>query len=195
MARFNPDLQSATQFNVVPRIKILQEHAQRGDLVGVSLRGFAARTVVQIRWWNGTKWIEAGRTTTSGTGSATVQVTVPMWAPEGRNAIRGDALTAGGGSAQTNAFSAESGIEAATDTPTATPTAKPESVASSETVEPTASAPPNTPTATPTTTPSPTLEATEVPTDTPTPTSVPASSTPTPVSPTATPSETPTASS
>ena len=100
-------------FEVVPRIKIIPGMADWGEPVKVSLRGYAPRTNVRIRWFDGSTWIEVARITTSSTGSASLSVLVPRWAPAGANSVRGDAVAIVGGRAQTNAFRADSLIYAA----------------------------------------------------------------------------------
>ncbi|MGH2558592.1 MAG: hypothetical protein ACRDJH_05970, partial [Thermomicrobiales bacterium] len=90
-------------FTVVPRIKVTPGSVPRGQTVGVSLRGYAAREIVRIRWRNGASWEEIARITTSSTGSANIDLAVPAWAADGANSVRGDAIAAGGGRAQTNA--------------------------------------------------------------------------------------------
>ncbi|MGH2531717.1 MAG: hypothetical protein ACRDJW_05370 [Thermomicrobiales bacterium] len=99
--------QAATTFTVVPRIKIIPGEASRGDTVDVSLRGYKARETVRIRWERDGSWVELARVTTSGTGSANVDVVVPDWAPVGQNSVRGDSTNSSGGRAQTNAFSVD----------------------------------------------------------------------------------------
>jgi hypothetical protein len=170
-AFYDNDLQSTVTINVVPRVKLAPEFGKRGESVEITLRGYAPRTIVRIRWKRGTTWVEVARVTTSGSGSASVGVNVPMWAPEGPNSIRGDALTSDGGRAQARTFMVDAGIHAAEATPTTTPTptATPEIQATSEpTVEATLTQS-QTATPLPTETPSPTIAPTETPTNTPTP--------------------------
>jgi hypothetical protein len=97
----------SASFEVFPRIKLTPGMVGWGEPVNISLRGYAARTLVRIRWFNGSSWIEVVRVTTSSTGSANLSVLVPRWAPAGSNAVRGDAATIDGGRAQTNAFRAD----------------------------------------------------------------------------------------
>ncbi|MGH2535571.1 MAG: hypothetical protein ACRDJW_25215 [Thermomicrobiales bacterium] len=100
---FTGDWTASATFTVVPRIKITPGLVARGQTVDVSLRGYAAREIVRIRWQNGASWEEVARVTTSGTGSANIDVAVPAWAPDGANSVRGDSIASGGGRAQTNA--------------------------------------------------------------------------------------------
>lgn len=78
-------------FEVAPRIKINTQPGVRGQLVDVSLRGYAKQETVRIRWKrpDGT-WVQLATVVTSNTGSANVWVTVPGWAPNGNNSVRGD---------------------------------------------------------------------------------------------------------
>jgi hypothetical protein len=170
-ARFGEDATASMQFKIVPLIKISPTTELRGRTVYVTLRGCAPRTIVRIRWKKGTTWVEVARVTTSGTGSASVGVTVPLWAPEGPNSIRGDALTIEGGRAQARTFMVDAGIHAAEATPAATSTLTetPEiQVTNEPSVEATATQS-QTATPLPTETPSPTIAPTETPTNTPTP--------------------------
>jgi hypothetical protein len=77
-------------FEVAPRIKVLDSPAVRGQLVNVSLRGYARGETVRIRWKQGDRWITLATVVTSNTGSANVSVRVPTWAPLGPNSVRGD---------------------------------------------------------------------------------------------------------
>jgi hypothetical protein len=76
--------------NVPPRIKILTTPGVRGQQVEVSLRGYQKGEVVRIRWAKGLGWVQIATATTSNTGSANFFVTVPSWAPNGMNSVRGD---------------------------------------------------------------------------------------------------------
>jgi hypothetical protein len=170
---------ATSSFTVVPRIKLTPSTVARGQTVNVSLRGYAAREVVRIRWKKDSTWVEVGRVTTSSTGSANINVVVPSFVPKGATSVRGDGSY---GRAQTNAVTVSggslSGATKQTPTPTSTPTKTP------------------TPTATPSSvpaTPIATLTPTETPTATPTDTPTTAPIEPTkPVVETATPTETPT---
>jgi hypothetical protein len=77
-------------FEVAPRIKILDSPAIRGQIVNVSLRGYARGETVRIRWQQGERWITLATVITSNSGSANVSVQVPTWAPNGFNSVRGD---------------------------------------------------------------------------------------------------------
>ncbi len=176
---------SAT-YEVVPRIKVIPNNVSRGQEVDISLRGFAKKEVVRVRWKRGGSWIQLTTVLTSNTGSANVFVTVPAWAADGAHSVRGDGPV---GRAQTNAVNVQGGAfrpaeepqtptatATATATQTATPTATPPTDASpiaplteTPTPEPTATPELAEPTATteppPTSTPTPTTEPT--PTETP----------------------------
>jgi hypothetical protein len=178
-------------FTIVPRIKVRPSTThKRGELVDISLRGYAKYETVNIRWKKGTSWVQVGQVKTSGTGSANVYVKVPSWVPDGSTSVRGDGQY---GHAQTNAVTVSGGspltspTPAQTEAPTSTPlpaTSTPEPNATSEptdqpaTPEPVAS---ETATAQPTETAIPTGEPTEEPAATETPS----------VEPTVVPSETP----
>lgn len=166
---------SAT-YQVVPRIKAIPNTASRGQQVNVSLRGFAKKETVRIRWRRGNSWIQVGTAYTSNTGSANVTITVPSWAADGAHSVRGDGPT---GRAQTNAVTVQGGTfrpAEALQTPTATATAT-ATVAPTATLPPDASpvapateTPPPEPTATPEQPgPTATHEPTPTPTETPTP--------------------------
>ncbi len=170
-------------FEVVPRIKITPSTAQRGQGVGISLRGYAKKEVVRIRWKQGSSWVTVATVTTSNTGSANLTVLVPTWVPDGSTSVRGDGpifraqtngLTISGG---TFVPAGESASPTATPSPSPTPTTT--AVASpgvtvtppaTETAQPTETAMPE-PTIEPTI--EPTLEPTEAPTEEPTETPTP----------------------
>jgi hypothetical protein len=184
---------ATTTYTVKPRIKVIEGTVKRGQTVNVSLRGFAAKEVVRIRWQKGTSWVELGRITTSSTGSANAYVKVPLWAPNGLASVRGDGTY---GRAQTNAvyvlggaLLSSSAVKTPTPTPkatatsTATATATPATPEATETVSPVA----ETATASDTATPEPSPSVTDEPTDeasSPTPTATPT------IEPIAVPSET-----
>jgi hypothetical protein len=162
---------SSATFTIVPRIKLIPATVSRGQTVNVSLRGFAARETVRIRWKKGTSWVELARVTTSGTGSANVYVKVPLWAKDGPASVRGDGVY---GRAQTNAVTVSGGApltSSAVKTPTATPTASPTPTATAS-ATPNPSATPDLPEGSPTAVPSesvtPVTEA-RVPTETASP--------------------------
>lgn len=125
-----------TTITVAPRIKMLPSSASRGQTVKISLRGYAQRESVRIRWKKGSSWVEMGWVTTSSTGSGELYITVPSWAPDGTSSIRGDGSV---GRAQTNVASISGGAfkaaSEATPSPTVTPTATP-TQAGSPVVEP-----------------------------------------------------------
>jgi hypothetical protein len=168
-------------FTIVPRIKVIEGTVKRGQTVNVSLRGFAAKETVRIRWKKGTSWVEIGRVTTSSTGSANVYLKVPTWAKDGPASVRGDGTY---GRAQTNAVTVSGGpytgstvnvTPSPAPTKTPAPTASPTSVPATATATTTLAAPTDTPISIPT----------ELATATSTSTAVVETSTPEP-SPTAT---------
>lgn len=75
-------------FEVAPRI--LAGGGEAGGPSSISLRGYAAGEVVQIRWRVGESWVPVGNVTTSSTGSANTTVTIPAAAAAGNNSVRGD---------------------------------------------------------------------------------------------------------
>lgn len=75
---------------VAPRIKVLTSPVARGKAAEVSLRGYAKNEIVRIRWEKGDGWGTIATVVTSNTGSANLFVTVPIWAPNGFNSVRGD---------------------------------------------------------------------------------------------------------
>jgi hypothetical protein len=172
-------------FTVTPRIKLIPNAGiKRGQTVNVSLRGFAKKEVVRIRWKKGSSWVDIGRVTTSNTGSANVFLKVPTWVKDGATSVRGDGRY---GRAQTNAVTVNGGpLTGSAPTPTPTSTASP---------TPTATGTLGTLTPTPTSTGEPTATATApapIDTEVPSPTSSPTVETPT-TTPTPTATETPTA--
>ncbi|MFL5758390.1 MAG: hypothetical protein ACJ789_01555 [Thermomicrobiales bacterium] len=91
---------------VAPRIKIIENSVQRGQFVDVSLRGYAKKESVRIRWQQGTSWVTLATVLTSNTGSANVMVKVPSFAPDGLNSVRGDGTVF---RQQTNAVNVQGG--------------------------------------------------------------------------------------
>lgn len=180
-------------FEVVPRIKATPATVSRGQSVDVSLRGFAKKETVRIRWKRGGSYVELATVLTSNTGSANISVTVPPWAADGATSVRGDGPVA---RAQTNAVTVQGGaFRAAESSPTPTSTVTP-TVA--PTPSATASPTPSDPAATPADPTAPAATPTEpLPDVTPTPTSeAVATETPTgppPDPPSPSPTETPTA--
>lgn len=138
-------------YTVKPRIKITPNPSERDATVDVSLRGFAANEVVQIRWKKSNSWILVATVTTSNTGSANVDVKVPKFAKDGLQKVRADGATS---AAQTNAFEVQGGPAVAVNQPAPTATASPTPTATN-TPEPTVTP---TLTNTPETTPEPTVE-------------------------------------
>jgi hypothetical protein len=88
-------------YTIVPRIKLTPGEAAPGEIVNISLRGYAKKESVRIRWLRGSSWITVATVTTSNTGSANVYLRVPLWAAAGPQKVRGDGTV---GRAQTNAF-------------------------------------------------------------------------------------------
>ena len=116
----------STTITIAPRVKMIPSSASRGQTVKISLRGFAQRETVRIRWKKGSSWVELGRVTTSSTGSGELYVVVPSWAPDGTGSVRGDGSV---GRAQTNAVYISGGAFKAASTD-ATPVAIPSPTAS-----------------------------------------------------------------
>lgn len=77
-------------FDVAPRIKVIPSTVSAGETVEVSLRGYAKGESVRIRWLVNGSWVTVATVTTSNTGSANVNVTVPANAPDGSTSVRGD---------------------------------------------------------------------------------------------------------
>jgi hypothetical protein len=162
--------EATSAYEIVPRIKLTPGEAARGDEIGVSLRGFGARETVRIRWKHGSSYEQLTTVTTSGSGSANLTITVPTWALDGPQSVRGDGEI---GRAQTNAFDVNGGelTGAGAATPTATPTAPPTNPATPVAVPPTAE---------PETISTPTVQPTASIESTPTPTASPPRATPVP---------------
>ena len=62
----------------------------RGQSVDVSLRGFGRTEAVRVRWLVNGNYVLLTTVTTSNTGSANVNVTIPAGATVGANTVRGD---------------------------------------------------------------------------------------------------------
>lgn len=153
-------------FEVVARIKVTPDPAQRGQTVDVSLRGYARGETVRIRWLKNGVFVQLATVKTSNTGSANVAVVVPSWAADGEHSVRGDGSVF---RQQTNVVTIEGGgpvsgadEATATSTPTATPSPEP---TLEPTTEPTSAA---TPEPTVETTVELTMEATTEPSPEPT---------------------------
>jgi hypothetical protein len=113
-------IQATAVFDVAARIKVNTVPGIRGQLVDVSLRGYGKQETVRIRWLNPSgQWIEVGQVITSNTGSANVMITVPSWAPDGANSVRGDGTQF---RQQTNVVQISGGVTEPANAPTATPT-------------------------------------------------------------------------
>jgi hypothetical protein len=80
----------ATSFEVAPRINVTPANVSPGVTVDVSLRGYAKKETIRIRWRVGGTWIALATVTTSNTGSANISVTVPAHASAEPNSVRGD---------------------------------------------------------------------------------------------------------
>jgi hypothetical protein len=124
----------------------------RGQIVHVYLRGYAAHETVNVRWIKNGSFVTIAQVTTSGTGTANVDVHVPTWVPNGSTKVRGDGTS---GHAQTNSVTVSGGPFSASTVKTPTPT----------------------PIKTATSTPSPTA----APTEAPSATTISATSTPEPI--------------
>jgi hypothetical protein len=162
---------SKISYTVKPSIKVSpSSNVLRGQLVHVYLRGYAAHETVNVRWIKNGSFVKIGQVTTSGTGTANIDVQVPKWVPNGSTSVRGDGTY---GHGQTNAVTVSGGPFSSstvkTPTPTATPTKTPSPTA---TATVTATTPPATATATvelPAETPTETLTATPIASETATP--------------------------
>jgi hypothetical protein len=163
---------ATSSYEIVPRIKLTPDEGARGDSIGVSLRGFGARESVRIRWKHGGSYEDLTTVMTSGSGSANLTITVPSWASDGPQSVRGDGSI---GRAQTNAFDVMGGelAGASAATPTATATTTPANPATPAAVSPTSERGPS---------PTPTVEATatEPLEPTPSPPASPPEATPVP---------------
>ncbi|MGH2531366.1 MAG: PKD domain-containing protein [Thermomicrobiales bacterium] len=100
-------------YEVAPRVKVIPGTVQPGQVVDVSLRGFGRQEEVLIRWRVDGSWVPLDTVMTSNTGSANVDVIVPLNADLGPNSVRGDGTVF---RAQTNAVE----VVAAPGPPTAT---------------------------------------------------------------------------
>jgi hypothetical protein len=78
------------KMEVAPRIAVSPSTVTAGQAVTVSLRGYGKGEMVQIRWLVDGRWVPVGIVTTSNTGSASITITVPLDAPIGPSAVRGD---------------------------------------------------------------------------------------------------------
>ena len=114
---------------VAPRIKVIPDQVERGETIKISLRGFAKKESVRIRWLRDGQWIEIGWVSTSNTGSGELWIPVPAWAADGSHAVRGDGP---GARAQTNVVFVSGGLpvllasDAATPSPVEAAPATPE---------------------------------------------------------------------
>jgi hypothetical protein len=81
-------------FEVAPRIKVIYPGAaaMRGQVVDISLRGYAKNETVRIRWQDGdgVGWRTIGTVVTSNSGSANILLPVPSFAANGIQSVRGD---------------------------------------------------------------------------------------------------------
>ncbi len=78
------------RIEIRPRIKLLTNLGFCGQQGNISLRGYGKREQVRIRWKNGAGWTQLATVETSNTGSANVLVTIPAFAVDGFNSVRGD---------------------------------------------------------------------------------------------------------
>ena len=145
----------AATLTVVPRIKVIPGTAERGETVKISLRGFAKKEWVRIRWRQDGAWVEVGWIYTSNTGSGELWIPVPAGAADGGNSVRGDGPNA---RAQTNAVTISGGPSPALASEAPEPTPAPPLAA---TPEPEPDQPPATPGAE--STAEPALDATPIP--------------------------------
>ncbi len=142
---------------IVPRVKLIPGQAARGERVKISLRGFAKKESVRVRWLRNSTWVEVGWVTTSNTGSGELWIPVPNWAADGQHSVRGDGPSA---RAQTNAVTITGGPGVTLAEEPATPTPE---IAVPATPEPIVDSSP----ATPAPLEKPPLEETPAPPDTP----------------------------
>jgi hypothetical protein len=84
------DVTKRVTIEVRPRIKVLTQPAVCGEVANISLRGYAKKETVRIRWKVGDDWVQLATVVTSNTGSANIAVTVPTSAADGLNSVRGD---------------------------------------------------------------------------------------------------------
>lgn len=98
--------QPSRTLTIAPRVKLIPGQAMRGELVKISLRGFAKKEAVRVRWLRSGTWVEVGWVNTSNTGSGELWIPVPNWASDGQNSVRGDGP---GARAQTNAVTITGG--------------------------------------------------------------------------------------
>ena len=126
-----------------------------GETVKISLRGFAKKEWVRIRWRQDGAWVEIGWIYTSNTGSGELWIPVPAGAADGGNSVRGDGPSA---RAQTNAVTISGGPAPALASEAPEPTPVPPLAA---TPEPEIDEPPATPDAE--STAEPALDGTPIP--------------------------------
>jgi hypothetical protein len=168
---------ATTRYEVVPRIKLIPTSGKRGQTIEVSLRGFAKKENVRIRWQHNSSFTDITTVLTSNTGSVNVDVKVPSYSPSSAK-VRGDGPI---GRAQTT-FTVTGGSSAEeqtkTPTPEETPTAEPTTTETTTPEATTTEVPTQAPTDVPTE--APTEAPTETPTSAPTDTPPPPTETPTP---------------
>jgi hypothetical protein len=171
-------------FEVAPRIKSNTSPGLRGQNIDFSLRGFAKKETITVRWKTPSgRWVTVGTGTTSNTGSANLAIRVPTWAANGDNSVRAETRSF---NQQTNVVWIQGGAPltlAEEPTPTPEPTATPEpentpdASATPEPTGPEATTTPETPVDVPVETP---VVDEPVVTPEPTPEETPAPETPTP---------------
>jgi hypothetical protein len=121
------------EFEVAPRIKSNTNPGVRGGTIDFSLRGFARQENFIVRWQNPATggWVTVGSGTTSNTGSANVNITVPVFAPDGNNKVRAESPSF---NQQTNVVNISGGAPldpsevGPTPTPAPEPTATPDPI-------------------------------------------------------------------
>jgi hypothetical protein len=79
-------------FEVAPRVKVSPTPAGRGQTIDISLRGFARKESIRIRWrkTGSSTWIVLATGTTSNTGSANIRIPVPSYAADGTWQLRAE---------------------------------------------------------------------------------------------------------
>jgi subtilisin len=80
---------------IAPRLRLFPASGIPGSGFEVSLRGFAARQQVAIKWFNGSSYVTLGSVHTSNTGSANVRYYVPSLSYRGGHRIEADPVSGG----------------------------------------------------------------------------------------------------
>jgi hypothetical protein len=76
-------------FTVNPSLTLSPESGPRGQVVGVTLDGYAAGERVTIFWYNGKDAVKRTRVTVSADGAASTTITVPRRAARGSHKVQG----------------------------------------------------------------------------------------------------------